>query len=136
MHGGANHAPYQMLAPSATTHTHTQIFFYSHTQAHTACCCCLLIHSSSSTIYSGLCCSRSKQATALLASPATCCCRPCLISVSATKRPISTVQRSCTMKADHLTKKREKYDVGASSHTSAKPFILKPMRMGQTVSAL
>lgn len=33
-------------------------------------------------------------------------------------------------------KKREKDDVGASSHASAKPFILKPMRMGQTVSAL
>lgn len=131
MHRGANHAPYQMLAPSATTHTHTHTIFFIHTHRHTACCCFLLIHSSSSsTIYSGLCCSRSKQATALLASPATCCCRPCLIPVSAAKTSISTVQRSCTMKADHLTKKREKDDVGASSHTSAKPFILKPIAYG------
>lgn len=94
------------------THTHTR-FFYSQTQAHTACCCFLLIHSSSSsTIYSGLCCSRSKQAT-----PATCCCRPCLISVSAAKTPISTVQRSCTMKADHLTKKKGKKTMSALVHT-------------------
>lgn len=135
MRGGAIRAPFQMLAPSTTTHTHAR---FIHT--HTGTLCLLLLSANPQhqhNLLSGLrCCSHTKQATALPASLTTCSRRPCLSSVSATT-PISAVQSTCVIKADNLTwGEKEKDDVSSSSHASAKPFIPKPMRMGQTVSAL
>lgn len=128
------------------TDLHTHLFHartQTHTHAHMHKCTRSLLLPSVNPRYqrnplSGLrCCDRAKQARSLVPSPRHAVPNRVWGCVTAACTPASTVQSSSSMKADHLTKNKKKLpDVDAGSQTPAKPFIPKPMWMGQTFSLL
>lgn len=118
---------------------HTGMYtFFTHTHTH-----CLPLPSANpqhqhNPLLAPRRCNRAKQATSLVASPRRTGSGPCLgfcFSGKHTRPALFKVL--CTIRADNLTKRKKSLaGVGASSRTPAKPFILEPMCMGQTVSAL